>query len=119
MKRRYGVIIIVVILVFMIVSFVGYELMEKNNERILNLAMFEDAQEYLLQDSWFQTTYGTIVSVQQYQNNAVEIVGEHESDIPCIVTVESQQVYLVWIHFDWQQNTFSYKAIDTYNITAT
>ena len=112
-SKKIKVIIIVIssLFVYVCICSVGYFLMEQRDENITKLSIFEDAQEFLIEDSFFKNEHGTIIRIDTYQNNNVKIISDFLSEITCTVETTSHTRYSILLSYDYKK--FSY-----INITA-
>lgn len=89
--------------------FAGYSALKSRDEKNRNLALFELAKKHILSDDNFSERYGEIISIEQYQDNPIKVLSRYKCQIPCVITVDSQDKLLVWLEYNFE--SFNYVSI--------
>ncbi len=113
-KIKTAAVIIAAFVIFEAVCFAGYCILYKYIERIDMRADCGAVEEYMKNDSKFESQYGEVVSVKLDDKEKYEIIGAHEVLLPCHVTVEDGTEYLVWVnHFvDAYTESIEYESVN-------
>ena len=110
-------IIIALVIISIGLSALGYTAMKKHDQKIQNEARFDTVCKFVQSDSDFISQYGEIQKMALYEKESIVFVEDNICHIPCVITTNSEQTYLVWVEYDFsgEERVFKYVSITPMN----
>lgn len=116
-KRRIIIFIVIGVVVFNVICFIGYRAMYTWMQNGEKQSVCNEIEEYMKEDNTFESLYGEVVSVELNPDEEWQRLQQYEELIPCIVTVEDGSRYYVWVDYysDPFATTIGYDSVERIN----